>query len=141
VPAGEHVVWVGRIAIMVLPGEVDLSNADQMRQDLLAVAAQGASLLIADMTATTFCDSAGVTALVRTARKLSEGGTGLRVAASTPAVTRVLAITGVDRLIEVYPSVAAAMANSGIQAAGLDHVARPGPAGQAGPGGRAPQPG
>jgi anti-anti-sigma factor len=135
------VVWVGRIAIMVLPDEVDLSNADQMQQDLLAVAAQDASLLIADMTATTFCDSAGLTALVRTARKLSGGGTGLRVAASTPAVTRVLAITGVDRLIEVYPSVAAAMANSGIQAAGLDQVTRPGPAGQADPGGRAPRPG
>jgi hypothetical protein len=47
----------------------------------------------------------------------------------------------VDRLIEVYPSVAAAMAGSGVQAAGLDQVARPGSAGQAGPGGRAPQPG
>lgn len=134
-------VWAGRIAIMVLPDEVDLSNADQMRQDLLAIAAQDASLLIADMTATTFCDSAGVRALVRMARALSEGGTGLRIAASTPAVTRVLAITGVDQLIEVYPSVAAAMAGSGIQAAGLDQVTGPGPAGPADPSGRAPGPG
>ena len=103
--------------------------------------AQDASLVIADMTATTFCDSAGVTALVRTARKASASGTGLRVAASAPAVTRVLAITGVDRLIEVYPSVAAAMADPGNDAAGQDHATRPGAAGQADPGGRAPQPG
>jgi hypothetical protein len=53
-------------------------------------------------------------------------------------VTRVLAITGVDQLIDIYPSVAAAMAAAGTEAAGRDRAARPG---QADPGGRAPQPG
>jgi anti-sigma B factor antagonist len=132
------VVWVGHVAVMTLPAEVDVSNAGQVLKDLLAVFAQGASLVVADMSATTFCDSAGVTALVRAVRKATASGAGLRVAASAPAVTRVLAITGVDRLIEIYPSVAAAMADPGAVAAGEEHSARPG---QAGADGRASQPG
>jgi anti-anti-sigma factor len=123
---------------MTLPAEIDVSNADQVREDLLAAVAQDASLVIADMSATTFCDSAAVTALVRAARKANASGTGLRLATSAPAVTRVLAITGVDQLIDIYPSVAAAMAAAGTEAAGRDRAARPG---QADPGGRAPQPG
>lgn len=126
---------------MTLPAAVDISNADQVREDLFAVVAQDASLVIADMSATTFCDSAGVTALVLAARKASASGVGLRVATSAPAVVRVLAITGVDRLIETYPSVPAAMADPGTDAVGRVRVARPAPAGQADPDGRAPQPG
>lgn len=135
------VVWVGRAAIVKLPVEVDVSNADQVRQDLVTLAEQGAALVIADMSATTFCDSAGVTALVRAVRKANASGTGLRVAASAPGVTRVLAITGVDRLIGIYPSVAAAMADPGNETARQGHAAHPGPAGQADTDGRAPQPG
>jgi anti-sigma B factor antagonist len=138
VSGDRRVIWVGRVAVMTLPGEVDVSNADQIREDLFAVMAQDASLVIADMSATTFCDSAGVTALVRAARKANASGTRLRLATSTPAVTRVLAITGVDQLIEIYPSVAAAMADPGTEAARRDRAVRPG---QADPGGRAPQPG
>ena len=109
--------------------------------------AQGAWMVIADMTATTFCDSAGVTALVGAVRKANSSGAGLRVAASAPTVIRVLGITGVDQLIEIYPSVAAAMADPGSETAHQGPAAHSGPAGQADPGGQAdpdghaPQPG
>jgi|HubBroStandDraft_4_1064222.scaffolds.fasta_scaffold16439_1 anti-sigma B factor antagonist len=141
VSGDRRVFWVGSIAVLMLPAEVDISNAEQVRENLLGVVAQNASLVIADMTATTFCDSAGVTALVRAVQKANASGTGLRVAAGAPAVTRVLAITGVDRLIEIFPSVAAAMADPGAGTAGQDRSAHPGPAGQADADGRAPQPG
>ena len=131
------VVWVGRVAVVKLPVEVDASNADQVRQDLAAAVAQDASLVIADMSATTFCDSAGVRALVRALRNANAGGARLEVATSSPAVTRVLAITGVDRLIEVYPSVAAAVADPGNETAREGHAAHP----EADPDGCAPQPG
>jgi anti-sigma B factor antagonist len=126
---------------VTLPAEVDVSDADRIDQDLADVVAQDASLVIVDMSATTFCDSAGVTALVRAVRQANASGAGLRVATSASAVTRVLAITGVDRLIEIYPSVAAAMADPGSDMAHEGRAAHPGTAGQAGADGRAPQPG
>ena len=126
---------------MKLPAEVDMSNADHIREDLVMLAGQGATLVIADMSATTFCDSAGVTALVRAVRAANASGVGLRVAAGAPAVTRVRAITGVDRLIEIYPSVAAAMADPGSETAHEGLAVHPGSAEQADPDGRAPQQG
>lgn len=126
---------------MKLPAEIDLANADQVYTDLATAVAQHASLVIADMTATTFCDSAGVRALVRAVRNANASGAGMRVAASAPAVTRVLAITGVDRLIEVYPGVAAALAGPGSKTAREGSTAHPGPAGRANPDGCAPHPG
>jgi len=141
VSGDRRVVWVGRVAVVTLPPEVDVSNAGQIRQDLASVLAQDASLVIVDMSATTFCDSAGVRALVRASREANASGAGLRVAAGATAVTRVLAITGVDRLIEIYPSVAAAMADPGNETAHEGHAVHPGLAEKADPDGRASQPG
>jgi anti-sigma B factor antagonist len=138
--SGERqLVWIDRVAVMTLPAEVDISNAEQVRQDLLSAVAQGATRVIADMTATTFCDSAGVTVLVRVVRQAAAHGSGLRLAASAPTVTRVLALTGVDQLVGVYPSVAAALADPGDDVAAEETApSAPGPADS---GGRAPQPG
>src|SRR5262249_5449139 len=124
---------------MTLPAEIDLANAEQVREDLLSAVAQGASQVIADMTATTFCDSAGITALVRVVRQATADGSRLRLASSGAAVPGVLAVTGIDGLMGVCPSVAAALASAGGDAA----VADPAPSapGQAGPAGRAPLPG
>jgi anti-sigma B factor antagonist len=108
----EHypVLWIGQVAVVTLPAEIDVTNADTVREDLLSLLNQGAALLIADLGTTTFCDSAGVSALVRAFRRAAASSSGLRLVVSTPAVQRVLSITGVDRLLDIFPSVAAALA-------------------------------
>jgi anti-sigma B factor antagonist len=104
------VLWTGQTAVVTLPAEIDIGNADEIREELLSVLNQGAVLLIADMSKTTFCDSAGISALVRTFRRATASAAGMRLVVGTPAVHRVLAITGVDRLISIYPSVGASLA-------------------------------
>jgi anti-sigma B factor antagonist len=104
------VLWIGQVAVVTLPTEIDVTNADTVRDDLLSVVNQGAILLVADMSKTTFCDSAGVSAIVRTFRRAVASSSGLRLVVSTPAVQRVLSITGVDRLLDTFPSVAACLA-------------------------------
>jgi anti-sigma B factor antagonist len=107
---GGSVLWSGRGAVLALPVEIDVTNADAIGADLLSALDQGAVLLVADMSKTTFCDSAGVSALVRTFRQAVAGSSALRLVVGTPAVHRVLSLTGVDRLVEVFPSVAACLA-------------------------------
>ena len=68
--------------------------------------------LIADMSATVFCDSAGVSALVRAYRRATENTTKMQIVAKTQAVLRVLTITGVDRLIDICPALDASLAGS-----------------------------
>ena len=104
------VLWIGQVAVVALPVEIDVTNADAVREDLLAVLNHGAVLLVADLSKTTFCDSAGVSALVRTFRRAATSASGMRLVVSTPAVQRVLSITGVDRLLDTFPSVAASLA-------------------------------
>jgi anti-sigma B factor antagonist len=106
------VLWIGQVAVVTLPAEIDITNADSIREDLLSVLNQGAALLIADLSTTTFCDSAGVSALARTYRRAAASESGMRLVVSTPAVQRVLAITGVDRLLDIYPSVTASLAGA-----------------------------
>ena len=109
--SGEHypVLWIGRTAVVSLPVEVDITNADQVREDLLSVLNQGAALLVADLSITTFCDSAGVSALVRSFRRAEASQSQMRLVVATLAVQRVLALTGIDRLLDRYPSVAASL--------------------------------
>jgi anti-sigma B factor antagonist len=111
--AGQHypVLWIGRTAVITLPVEIDITNSDQVREDLLSVVNQGAALLVADLSKTTFCDSSGISALARSFRRTQASGGEMRLAVSTPAVHRVLALTGVDRLIDIYPSVTAALSD------------------------------
>ena len=102
--------WLGRVAVATLPAEIDVVNGDQVREDLLTVLNRGPAMLIVDMTGTTFCDSACVNALVRAYKRAGACGARMRLVVSAPTVRRVLAVTGVDRLIGTCPSVAAALA-------------------------------
>jgi anti-anti-sigma regulatory factor len=47
-----------------LPAGIDTANADRVGADLQAAFAPGVTTVVADMTATTFCDSRGIHALV-----------------------------------------------------------------------------
>jgi anti-sigma B factor antagonist len=110
--------------VVSLPDEIDISNVGQVREDLLSIINRGTALLVVDMSTTTFCDSAGVDALVRAFKRATASGVGMRLVVATSAVQRILAITGVDHLIDIYPTVAAAMA--AVDHAGPPEKAQPG---------------
>ncbi len=116
------VLWIGQVALVTLPPEIDVTNADMVREELLGVLNQGAALLIADLSKTSFCDSAGVSALVRVFRQAATSESAMRMVVSTPAVQRVLSITGVDRLVDTFPSVAASLAGPGGQSGQADQA-------------------
>jgi anti-anti-sigma factor len=105
------VTWSGRTAVVTAAGEIDLTNAEGLRDTLLSALNSGALGLVVDMTATTFLDSAGVTALVRASRRAAATEATLRLAVTGAAVLRVLNLVGIDRMIEVHPSVTDAVAS------------------------------
>ena len=102
--------WTGRQAQVVLPEHIDVSNAGQIREELLAVINQGAEALIADMTATVSCDHAGADAVARAYQRAVVSRTELRLVVTSEVVLRMLGMTGVGRLVPAYPSVEAALA-------------------------------
>jgi anti-sigma B factor antagonist len=105
------VTWSGRTATVVVPGELDLTIADGLREALLGALNAGALGLVVDMTPTTFCDSAGISAITRAARRAAANDAIIRLAVAASPVLRVLNLVGIDRLIDVYPDVSAALAS------------------------------
>src|SRR2546429_727787 len=104
------VTWTGRRAIVSFPGQVDISNVDQLRDRLLSVINRGAAVLIADMPSTVSCDHAAVDAIARACQRAAASGTQLRLVVAAPLVRRVLSIEGLDRLVAIYPLLDAALA-------------------------------
>jgi anti-anti-sigma factor len=105
------VTWSGRAAVVAVPVELDLTIADGLREALLGVLNAGALGLVVDLTTTTFCDSAGISAITRAVRRAVGHDATMRLAVTAPAVLRVLDLVGIDRLIDVYPDVSAALAS------------------------------
>jgi anti-anti-sigma factor len=106
------VQWTGERAVVTLPEHIDVSNADQVREELLMLINRGAGPLIADMTGTLSCDRAGAEAVARAHKRAAVSGTQLRLVVTAEIVWRVLSIQGIDRLVSIYPSLKAAIART-----------------------------
>src|SRR5215472_3456589 len=65
--------------VVALPAEIDMASADQVGQQLCAAFAPGVKTVIADMTATRFCDSSGISVLVPAHEQAAASGTQLRL--------------------------------------------------------------
>ena len=107
---GCPIAVVGGIPVVTAPAEIDVGNADMLRAAALRATARGHATLVVDLSKTHFCDSAGLSVLIRARKRAVAEGGELRLVASTPAVLGVFAITGLDRLIRVFPSLEAAVA-------------------------------
>ncbi len=97
--------------VVTLPGEIDLTNASEVQDALAGALESGTAVVIADAAETTFCDCAGVRALISAHRRATAAGTELRVASPTsPEVRRILGLTGAGQVLDTYPTLTAAHA-------------------------------
>ena len=97
------------LLIAELPGELDVVNCDATAAGLLA-AVSAPGLVIADMTGTTFCDSAGMRILLAVHDRAGASGSVFRVAVEPgTSVARMMSLLGMDRVLSIYESVEAAL--------------------------------
>ncbi|MEU8850311.1 STAS domain-containing protein [Streptomyces sp. NPDC012935] len=113
VTGGERGDW----AVLQVSGELDLVTSPVMRQHIHDVVAEGRHSLVLDLSEVLFCDSSGVGVLIASRRLIRSCQGSLRLilpaqgAVDGSHVNRVLGALGVRRLFEVYPDVAAAVAD------------------------------
>lgn len=92
--------------VVTLPGEIDVTNAGDVEARITAALAAGAGVVIADLTAMTFCDSEGLQHLLRAREKAAGAGAQLRLAITPDTtVARIMELAGINRHIPVYPTV------------------------------------
>ncbi len=99
----------GGIAIAELHGELDMTCAPLLRDQLLSLLRRGSSELVIDLAGVTYCDASGLAVLVGTARRAQLIGGSVRLAAVTAQVDEVLHLTGLYRQLEVCTTVQVAI--------------------------------
>jgi anti-sigma B factor antagonist len=88
--------------VLVLRGELDFHSAVQLREAADTVLAGQPPLVVIDCAALDYCDSTGITGLIRIHQRLSACGGALRLAAVPGSVARIFALTGLADVIAVH---------------------------------------
>jgi anti-sigma B factor antagonist len=97
------------VPVVGAPEEIDVTNAEGLRTAMLE-AAHLHRVMVIDMSRTQFCDSAGLHALLSAHKRACDQDAELMLVLTGAAVLRILAITGVDRLIPNFATLDEALA-------------------------------
>jgi anti-anti-sigma factor len=96
--------------VVAVGGELDLNTAPELLHALTRLVDEGRRTLIVDLAEVGFCDSSGLSVLVRARNRLDQLGGVMVLACATPIVARVLEVSGLVEVFGTYPTVAAARA-------------------------------
>ena len=97
-----------------MPTEVDLINAADVGEDLARAVDSGARIVVADLSATVFCDSAAIRTLLEAADNAAASGAELRlVVPDSGPVRRIIDLLGLGQVLPVYPTLPAALSGRG----------------------------
>ena len=103
----------GGVAIARLAGEIDASNVDDISDRLRAMISNRSFALVVDLSGIEYVDSAGINLLfslgeeMRTRQQLL----AIVVRDSSP-ISRMIALTGLDRTVSMYGTLDAALASA-----------------------------
>lgn len=99
--------------LIVAPvGDVDLTNAEDLRNAVLAAMTNDRAVVVVDLTRTDYLDSAGIRALFSVARRLEERRRQFALVASPRShIRRLLGIVDFESHARVYDSVDSARAD------------------------------
>ena len=106
------------VPVVAAPEEIDITNAEALRSALLTAAADGHGALVVDMTRTRFCDSSGLHTLIAAHKRAGAEGREVLLVIPDTAVLRVFALTGMDRVIPNFTTLAEALAQTAATADG-----------------------
>lgn len=102
--------WHGDVPIAVVQGEVDASNVADVGIAVRRLVTNQSSLLIIDLSPTSYLDSAGINLMFSLGDELRGRQLSLRLVIEPgSSIARMLSITGLDKTYPTYPTVEAAL--------------------------------
>lgn len=97
--------WHGELPVAVVHGEVDASNVAEVGVALRGLVTNQSSVLIVDLSPTSYLDSAGINLMFALGDELRGRQLRLRlVIAPGSPISRMLAITGLDKAYPTFPT-------------------------------------
>jgi anti-sigma B factor antagonist len=84
-----------------LIGELDMSTAPPLRDQLLELASDGATQVTVDLSELEFVDSTGLSVLVTALKRLRQQGGDMGLRSPRPSTRKVLEITGLTEVFSI----------------------------------------
>jgi len=107
---GLNLKRLGNIMLIEVCGEFDLSAADYCRQEIdQKIRAEGIKDILFDLEKVAFIDSSGLGVILGRYRKAKENGGRMAISNANPRITKILELSGITRLIPVYPTTSQAL--------------------------------
>ena len=100
-----------RATVVRITGSVDGITAEVLMAALQQQIEAGHTRLIADLSGVSYTSSAGLRALLATAKQARQHGGDFRLAAVLPPVHKVLEMSGFTSILKLYPDVELAVAS------------------------------
>jgi len=95
--------------VVPMPAEIDLANAARVGEQLRTAAGAGVTVIVADLTGTQFCDSAGIRTLLAARDDVAQHAQLRLAVAQDGAVRRALQAIGLQHVLPMHPTVEAAL--------------------------------
>jgi anti-sigma B factor antagonist len=98
------------VALVAVAGELDLYSAPRLQDGIDEATTTEARTVVVDLSAISFIDSTTLGVLVQRSKRLARDGQALAVVSNDPRTLRVFQITGLDRVLTIYPALDDALA-------------------------------
>ncbi|NDJ60335.1 MAG: STAS domain-containing protein [Chloroflexi bacterium] len=93
-----------KATLVEVSGRIDSSNADQLGSALTGTVSNGQTQIVLDLSAVEYMSSAGLREIVSVYRKLEAASGDLRIAQPSVRVMDVLEMSGLDTMLQIYPT-------------------------------------
>jgi anti-sigma B factor antagonist len=93
---------VEEAAVLTVAGDVDAANAHQLREAVIHALDGGSPVVVVDLTEVGYVDSVGLGTLVVCLKRAAEQQTALRLVVTSPQIEKVLKITGLLGVFDIY---------------------------------------
>jgi len=107
----DHEPLDDRVLKINLSGRMDAAGSAEIHASLAVLTAPPANAVIVDLTKVEIITSVGIRTLLLNAKALKSRGARMVLLNPDATVTKVLAISGLDRVIGVFPDLETACAN------------------------------
>lgn len=99
------------VAVITISGRLALGGeTEKLEAAVTKLLTQDHKTIVLDISALDYVDSSGVGLLVSCLTKLKKSGGEMKVAGANPRIRRIFSMTGVESMMSLYDSVAAATA-------------------------------
>jgi len=100
----------GGIPVIRLEGEVDIYTCPQLKDTIIRLIDEGCYHIVIDMSKVPYIDSAGLGVLVGARRRVGEHDGSISIVNPNPSVFKVLEITRLTKIFDVYQDKEGALA-------------------------------